>query len=103
MIVQVTPTVRVRAEDGHNYTIEQRTVTQTGKRKGQEYWEAIGYYGSLRGAVHALLNQHVAMLIDERSGVPSKKLQLKLNHVTKALEDLTQAILEKLDEKVETA
>lgn len=99
MIVQVTSSIRIRAEDGSNYTIERRKVSSGKKSKGQEYWETLGYHGSLESAVRSLLTNRVDLLIDERSGVPSKKLQLKLNHVTKAIKDLEEAILTKLEEK----
>lgn len=99
MIVQITPTVRIRAEDGSNYTIERRKVSKGKKSKGQEYWEPLGYHGSLKHAVKSLLTNRVDLLVDERSGIPSKKLQLKLNHVQKAIEDLEEAILTKLEEK----
>lgn len=80
LLIPVTDNIRFASPDPNNYTLEQRRVVQSGPNKGKEQWDVLGYYGSLRGAAHALLKGHFSALLPDLGREP-KDLQTLIDAV----------------------
>jgi predicted DNA-binding ribbon-helix-helix protein len=46
--------------DGRQYTLERRSVTQSGENAGKEIYSSIGYFSPLQGAINALVKLKIA-------------------------------------------
>lgn len=58
MKLQINEDYRITTDE-KNVMLEQRKVYQEGKNKGQEYYNTIGYYGTLEGAFNGMLNHRI--------------------------------------------
>lgn len=63
--------------DGRQYTLERRSVIQTGKTAGDEVFTSLGYYASLQGCVNAIVKQKIA----ESEVTTLKELLAKLDEI----------------------
>lgn len=61
LIITVTPALRIRVGGGAA-TIEEESVTKTGKNAGQPRWTPTGYYGTLDDALAGLHLKHLDKL-----------------------------------------
>lgn len=77
-VLQISDDLRIRRLDVRNIVLEQRHIAvarpAVGKRKasqaGQERWEVLGYYASLRDALESMPGQVIepAPLVELRQG-----------------------------------
>lgn len=45
--------------DRYQYIIQEKKVVKKGKTQGTEYWDNIGYYNTLQGALDSYVNMRV--------------------------------------------
>lgn len=46
--------------DSYNFTLYERKISQSGKTKGEEYFKALGYYGSIKNLYEAIIQREVS-------------------------------------------
>ena len=76
------------SSDAYNIILEQKFIVQEGKNKGNEYWQATGFYPTIRQALEGYVNVR-----QRKSGA---KTWVGLEKLTKQLYGEIQAISEAL-------
>lgn len=70
--------------DGRQYTLERRTVTQSGDNAGESKYNGIGYYASLQGVINAI----VKLKITDSTATTLKELLASVEGIRAEVETL---------------
>lgn len=94
VIIQITEELRISSPDPLNFTVERRRIVEKGKNAGQEQWDTLGFYTTVKGAAESLIRGHLMQYLSPEHKEVVMDLKSLINAVDEAADLISRACAE---------